>query len=326
MSPTAADVSEYDRFGPWIDEITVPEDVPRVFRSHPIDLSATRAVLKVPRGIARRDATAGMDLYDFLVILDRNSLTLLSRRVVEPTGGASAGDGRGYDVLAVPLADVVAIRDDLNLLDGRLSVSTTTGALIAVPYNGSAHAKVARLVDQLRAVAAVRPAGPVGMALVAAGNAVAGVASVPDPGCVDTHLVSRFLELHSDNPGLVVWASHGSRRMHPVVVGLQGALLRVSHAASPMTLHGAALVADVDAMELLGRNASLVRGRNPDYSSSRLVIPLGALDRLNLSAHPVYPDATIVTIGAGQWATDFAIPSDSDAARLFRAGAHSVRN
>ena len=93
MSVTAAEVAEYDRFGPWIDEIVVPEDVPRLFRSYPIDLSATRMVLKVPRGIARRDATAGMNLYDHLVILERDALTLLSRDVA--TSNASAHSGCG---------------------------------------------------------------------------------------------------------------------------------------------------------------------------------------------------------------------------------------
>src|SRR5664279_4920388 len=123
MSVTAAQVAEYNRFGPWIDEVIVPEDVPRLFRSYPIDLSAARMVLKVPRGIARRDATAGMDLYDHLVILDRDSLTLLSRNGASAAKGEQPTGGPGYSVLTLALADVVAIRDDLNLLDGRVTVS-----------------------------------------------------------------------------------------------------------------------------------------------------------------------------------------------------------
>jgi hypothetical protein len=90
-------------------------------------------------------------------------------------------------------------------------------------------------------------------------------------------------------------------------------------------MHGLAVVADAKALEFLGRRASLVRGRNPDYSSSRLVIPLGALDSLDVAAHPVYPDATTVTIGAGDWATDIHVPSDSAAARLFSTALPSVR-
>src|ERR1035437_5471336 len=111
-----------------------------------------------------------------------------------------------------------------------------------------------------------------------AGGAASAATMGPASGSADTHLVRRFLELRSDNPGLVVLASHGRRRVSPGAIGLEGLIARVSHIASPATLHGVAVVADANALEFLGRRASLVRGRNPDYSSSRLVIPLGALD------------------------------------------------
>jgi len=324
MSVTAADVAEYDRFGPWIDEVVVPEDVPRLYRTFPLDLSATRVVLKVPRSIARRDATAGMDLYDHLVILERESLTLLSRHVAMAGARERQGEDPGYGVLTVALADVVAIRDDLNLLEGRLTVSTAAGSSITVPYNGSAHDMASRLVNELRAAAMTDRVTPVGLALLAVGSTNADVAALPDPGSADTHLVSRFLELRHDNEGLVVWASHGRRRVHPGHTGLEGLVSRVSHVASPATMHGLAVVADANTLEVLGRRASLVRGRNPDYSSSRLVIPLGAIDRLALSAHPVYPDATTVTLGAGDWATDIHVPNDSAASHLFSAASRSV--
>jgi hypothetical protein len=321
MSVTAAEVAEYDRFGPWIDEIVVPEDVPRLFRSYPLDLSATRLVLKVPRGIARRDATAGMDLYDHLVILERDTLTLLSRDAATVDTGANRAEGPGYRALAVALADVVAIGDNLNLLDGRVTISTATGDSITVPYNGSAHDAVTRLVNELRAGAFATAPSQVGRRLLAAGNAVVDGAAVPNPGSADIHLVSRFLELRDDNEGLVVWASHGRRRVSPGATGFEGLVARMSHLASPATIHGVAVLADENALEFLGRRESLVRGRNPDYSSSRLVVPLGVLDRISLSNHSAYPDVTTVTIGAGVWSTDFHVPRDSEAERLFSAAA-----
>ena len=207
--------------------------------------------------------------------------------------------GPGYSVLTVNLADVVAIRDDLNLLDGQLTFSTSTGAAITVPYNGSAHSMATRLVNELRAITVATQPSPVGRALLAAGNATADVAAVPRPGSADAHLVSRFLELRVHNQALVVWASHGRRRVNPGATGLDGLVARVSHFASPATTHGLAVLADDNALEFLGRRASLVRGRNADYSSSRLVVPFGAIDGLDLSAHPVYPDVTTLTITAG---------------------------
>ena len=322
---TAADVAEYDRFGPWIDEVVVPEDVPRLYRTFPIDLSATRVVLKVPRSIARRDATAGMDLYDHLVILERESLTLLSRHVAMAGARERQGEDPGYGVLTVALADVVAIRDDLNLLEGRLTVSTAAGSSITVPYNGSAHDMATRLVNELREAAITKPASDIGRALLAAGNAAADAAAVPNPGSADTHLVSRFLELRNDNEDLIVWASHGRRRVQPGATGFEGLIARVSHVASPATIHGLAVVADANALEILGRRASLVRGRNPDYSSSRLVIPLGVLDSLGLSPHPAYPEVATVTIGAGDWTTDIHVPHDCGASQLILAASQSAR-
>ena len=84
------ETTEYARFGPWVDEVTTPDDVPRLYRDHPIDLTSTRLVLKVPRNIARRDAHPGMDLYDHLLVLDDARLTVLSRTVTPARRGACA--------------------------------------------------------------------------------------------------------------------------------------------------------------------------------------------------------------------------------------------
>lgn len=311
---TTTTVNEYDRFGPWIDEVTTPDEVPRLFRSHPLDLATARLVVKVPRNISRRDATPDMDLYDHLVILDGETLTLLSRR--KGAAARMADDGRGYDVVAVDLADVVAIRNDLNLLEGRLTVSTRTGETIVMPYNGSARGKATWLVDELRAVSSGRQASSVGASLLAEGNAAPGVTSMPKPGDGDTHLVSRFLELHGANPDLRVWALDARRRVAPAVPGARGLAKRVAHFASPMTLHGTALVGDGTAIEVLGRHASLVRGRAAIYSSSRLVIPYSVLDGLDVAPHPVYPAVSVATFVAGAWETAVLLPSGSDAARL----------
>ncbi|WP_448629439.1 hypothetical protein [Cellulomonas soli] len=80
MATTTASTTEYDRFGPWIDQVRTPQDVPRLYRDHAIDLDSARLVLKVPRNITRRDATPDMDLYDHLLVLDATRLTVLSRR------------------------------------------------------------------------------------------------------------------------------------------------------------------------------------------------------------------------------------------------------
>jgi len=325
MNPTAADVREYDRFGPWIDEVTATEEVPKLYASYPLDLDSTRIVLKVPRNVARRDAWAGMDLYDHLVILDADRLTVLSRRLGAAGSDLDVGGGPGYDVMTARLADVVAIRDDLNLLDGRLTVSTSSGDSLSFGYNGSAHDKATRFVDALRAGAGRGAMSSVGSALMIAGSVGADATAVPSPGAADTYLVSSFLKLRAGNPGLTVWASHGRGRLSPSLDGVRGVAARASHAISPMTLHGAVVMADGAAMELLGRHAFLVRGRGAIYSTSRLVIPLRALDGLDVTMHPVYEDVAVATIRAGDWSTELAVPRDSEAASLLRTASESVR-
>ena len=71
---------EFDEFGPWILEVERPEDVPRLYRGHPLDLGSAELVLKVPRRIWRRDANPDMDLYDYLIVAGGDSMTVLSRR------------------------------------------------------------------------------------------------------------------------------------------------------------------------------------------------------------------------------------------------------
>lgn len=181
-------VSEYDAFGPWIDEVFAPEDVPRLFRNHALDFDAARLVLKVPRDIVRRDATPDMDLYDYLLVLDSRRLTVLKRHGEQ----------------------VVAIRDVVNLLDASLTIHTSAGAAVSVRYNGSARENVSRLVDELRAAATVDPPGAVGQALLAGAHAVVGEAIRLEPGAADLVFVSAFAKLSRSNPDIVAWACHGA--------------------------------------------------------------------------------------------------------------------
>lgn len=323
MTAMRAGTSEYDRFGPWIMEVEGPDDVPRLYRSHPIDFESAQLVLKMPRNIARRDAHAAMDLYDHLLILTEGHLTVLSRRIEEPgaPGLPPVAAGEGFDVIEIPLADVVAIRDAGNLLDCVLTLFTAGGEHVAVHYNGSARDTVTALIDRLKRAAVGADPSPVGAALLDAGSRHGELSKAADPTRADTRTVTGFLEVRAASPGLVVWASHPLRRVAPIGTGLRGAVLRVLHVLSPMTLHGALFAADDTALEVFGRHAWLVRGKAPIYTYSRLVIPWRAPDRLDLAPHPAYDDATVVTVGAGEWSAQIVVPDGSDASVLLRAAA-----
>lgn len=328
MKKAFTGVSEYDRFGPWVDEVTRIEDVPRLYREYPIDFSAARLVLKVPRNITRRNATPEMDLYDHLIVVGQDQLTVLSRRngrslrvETRPKGSDNA---RGYDIVEIPFAEIVAIRNSLNLLDGRLTVSTSEGTPVKVAYNGSAADVIRTLVSDLREVACAKPASPVGLALLAAGGPLARPAVEPGHGPVDTFLASAFLEAHGANPRLSAWAAHGRRRLTPEAAGMQGTVQRMRHVLSPMTLHGALFAADEIAMDVFGRHSWLQRGRAAIYSVSDLVVPFGAPDRLDLSPHALYPEVMVATIGAGKWRQELPVPRGSVAEHLLSDAASKI--
>jgi hypothetical protein len=311
---TQAGTSEYDRFGPWIDEVRTPEDLPRLYRDHPLDLASARLVLKVPRNIPRRDATPEMDLYDHVLALDDGGLTVLSRHT--GTARDREQEGRGYDVREVPAGSVAALRDVVDLLDGRLTVYSRDGNALTVPYNGSARANVQRLVDALRAGAARGTPTAAGRALLEAGRARAGAAAALDVGRDDLALVSDVRDVTRRLPVLTPWAGHGRRRVARRAGGAWGALQRAWHSVSPMTVHGAILAGDDAALEVLGRHESMLRGKQPVHSASRLVVPLDALDTLDLTPHPRYLGVVVAVFGTGASRVEVAVPEGSDPHRL----------
>ncbi|MEN0129273.1 MAG: hypothetical protein AAGC49_07510 [Brevundimonas sp.] len=311
---TTASTSEYDRFGPWVDEVRTPDDVPRLYRDHPIDFAAHRLVLKVPRNIARRDATADMDLYDQLLLLDYDQLTVLSRRTGEDPG-ATGRQRRGYAEQHLLLEDVVAVQNIVNLLDARLVVHARDGQTVAVRYNGSAQQGIVGIVEALRRSVACGTPSATGQALISAARAM-GEPRLPGPNDRDVALASDFHLAARHNPHLVPWAWHGRRRVAPNGTGIGGVVTRVLHAYSPMTLHGAVVSSDGRSLEIFGRHASLIRGGMPVLSAGRTIVPL-TLDRVEVAAHPRYREAMTVVMGSGQSAIEVVVPAGSQAHELF---------
>ncbi len=313
MQTVQAGTSEYDRFGPWIDEVTTLQDVPPLYRDHPLDLGRARLVLKVPRDIARRNATPDMDLYDHLLILDDAGLTVLSRRLT--TGTRRAPVARGHDVTTVPYSDVVAVLDTVDLLDGRFTVFTRTGA-VSVRYSGSARANVTRLVSAIREACEAYPPGAAGRALLDS-TARAAVPPALDPGDADVVFVNDFEELVRHHAGLAAWTCHGRSAALPRGGGWAGAVRKLAHLLKPVTLHGGIVAGDAGTVEIVGRSQWLLRTRATVYSRSRLVLPLGALERLEVAPHERYLGMSVVTFGAGAAHVEIVVPDESAAFGLF---------
>lgn len=117
------DLREYDRFGPWIDQVTQPVDLPRRFRPWWPELSGARYVLKVPRPYDRAQVRPGMDLYESVIAVLPESLCVLQ---AGPT-----------DIVRRDVAreDIVATIQFSDLLVGRWSLLLSDGSAVDIRYN-----------------------------------------------------------------------------------------------------------------------------------------------------------------------------------------------
>ncbi len=301
--------AEFDAFGPWIDEVHALDDVPPLFRSHPLDLAAATLALKVPRNIPRRDATPDMNLYDHLVVVAAGGLTVLSRT-------ADDAGREGYAARTVPFADIAALRDVVSLLDGCLTVVTRDGDPVVVSYNGSARAAVTRLVETLRSATTRDAPSAAGRALLA------GAPSGGDPSMSEREvgLVNDFHEIVRRDPQLRAWAWHERQgvRLRPEASSV---VSRLAHLVSPMTLQGAVVAGSESALEVVSRRDWLRRGRGPEHSSGRLVIPWSRIDAVVVRPHPRYAAATSVALRLGSTHAEVVVPTGSDAQAFFAAAA-----
>ena len=291
MSSDFVSTAEYDAFGPWIDEVASVDDVPRMYRGYPIDFGATRTVLKFPRDIPRREATPQMHLYDHLLIVTDERLTILSR----------AGDR--FTEVSVPHDRVAAITDWVNLLDARLIVHTLDGDVVSVAYNGSSNDAVVRLVDQLRELAARR----------APGRWVLPAALPPlgldDLGKKDALMVTTFRELVRREPGVRLLAAHG----RTAVKSRSGVVAKVLDLVVPATLHACVVGASDTELHIVSRREWIVRGGAPVVSRARTVIALDVISAATVAAHPRFVGVSVVTLDAGRARIEVLVPDDSPA-------------
>ena len=292
---SATQLQEYDAFGPWILPVRTTEDVPPLFRPAGVDVARSTVAFKVPRNVARRDAVPGMDLYDHLLALEGGALTVVSR----------TGDpGPGFTVRRVPAGAVAGVRDTVDLLDGRLAVYDRDGGSVRIGYNGSAAATVGELVDHLTATLPSRraPAGP-GVAL-----------GRGDLGRDDVDLVAFLGEVRGGRPGGRLLAVQHRTRLRPT-----GVLARVGHRLSPATLPATLVHLDDTTLEVLSRAEPVVRGRAPDRSLSRLVLPAAAVELHAVTPHRRYADVVEAELGVG--AARFVVPlvAGGDAVRALTA-------
>lgn len=128
---------EYDRFGPWVFEISENHPLPRLFRPFIKSEETPLLSIKIPRDIERRDARPGMHLYNYVVNLYEKDILILKRE--------------GDDVLSFmyPYNQIQCICHREELLYGNLQLKMTDG-IYKLPYSNVSVKVIHKLIDQIR--------------------------------------------------------------------------------------------------------------------------------------------------------------------------------
>lgn len=107
---------EYDRFGPWIFEISEQDPVPPLFRPHVTRIDEALLSIKIPRQIDRRDAAPGWNLYDYVICMYEDDFQIWKRN--------------GDDVTTEKFryTEVVCIKNKEVLLLGELNIITESSS------------------------------------------------------------------------------------------------------------------------------------------------------------------------------------------------------
>ena len=272
--------SEFDAFGPWIDEVRTVDDLPRLYRDAGIEPAAHRLVLKVPRNIDRRDADPFMHLYDYLLAVDAETFTVLARR--DDT----------YDTWRVPLDRVAAIRDTVRLLDGRLTVLTVDGGELTVAYNGSASGPIRELVRVLRH--SYLPEAPPADPMPAA-------AAMPYLGREDTGLLTDYQRILAREPGLRLILVGARQVLTPIATAE-----RLYRKIWPMTLHASIMVTDGREIQIVHRSTAITPN-GEDLSLARTVLPRDRITGITVHPHERYWHVHVISVESGATRLEFPV-------------------
>ena len=117
------DLKEYDAFGPWMLPIRCEQDMPRRFRSAYDLVKNADFLVKIPRGIDRREAFPGCDLYESVFACDLAGFTMM---------GANDDDD-GFSLREVAWDEVAAVRVCNNLLKLDFVLLMREGDELAIP-------------------------------------------------------------------------------------------------------------------------------------------------------------------------------------------------
>jgi hypothetical protein len=272
-----ARTAEHHAVRPRIDAVHTLDEIPWLYRSHGVDPFTARLVLKVPRDGRRRSGEATTDRYERLLVLQDDALEVLTR------------DGSGFTTLRIPYALIVAVRDRVDLHDGLLTLHTSDGTTIPIPFSASSSEVVGDLTDLL-----------VRLASAAAGHAYAAprgehVTPHVDLGTEEAGLATAFWDLVARDPELGYLSSHPRLPLRPSAAGVTGVVRRVR----PMSLSGTIAACSPREVVILTRREQVLRRRAASSSVDRLHVLRHAITSTTSEPHPLWVGMSTLTMRAG---------------------------
>ena len=128
---------EYDRFGPWVIEISELDPPPPLFLPYLTREELPLLSIKIPRKIDRRNARPGMNMYDYMVTLYETDMVIFER------------DGDDVRSQTFFYRDVHLLRYGTTLLRGNLHLGMV-GKVYDLPFNTVSSDVMQKLVDLIR--------------------------------------------------------------------------------------------------------------------------------------------------------------------------------
>lgn len=102
--------AEYDRFGPWIYEISEQDPLPPLFENYNNRKDKSLLTIKIPRAIDRANAHPKMNLYDYVLYMYEDDFIILKRKK------------NSVNSYTIKYCDIICIKDYKNLLQGILFI------------------------------------------------------------------------------------------------------------------------------------------------------------------------------------------------------------
>ncbi len=262
---------EYDRFGPWILEITDDDPVPPIFLPH-VDAGVTPLLtFKIPRPIERRRARPGMHLYDYLVSLFDSGVEILRRH--EDTVAAHRF---AYD-------DIKALRVTDDLLRGTVDM-VLTGETFSFPYNTVSEEIIARMASLVRERfrKGVSKAHDV-------------VEAVVEPQLLGNHFYRIFMTERRREPEHLLMAAQGEER----VAADDSFFRRFWYGILNKRLFESMHFSNGRELKIVGRGGVYRFRWQANYGVERLYLPLDSIRNADVAVDPAQPNVKLLSLVVG---------------------------